>query len=55
MSYGADLEESVDGAVEEGVPHVDGELHLGRPRREPRARHPSFLPSTTLSADLSRS
>ena len=28
---GADLEEAVDGAVEEGVPRVDEDVDLGRP------------------------
>jgi len=45
---GADLEEAVDGAVEEGVPHVDDDVDLGRPEgpREAAAGHPGLaLPS----------
>lgn len=39
---GADLEEAVDGAVEEGVSHVDDDVDLGRPEgpREAAAGHP---------------
>ena len=46
----ADLEEAVDGAVEEGVPHVDDDVDLGRAERprEAAVGHPACLLSSLL-------
>ena len=44
----ADLEEAVDGPVEEGVPHVDDDVDLGRAERprEAAVGHPACLLSS---------
>lgn len=58
VTYGADLEEAVDGAVEEGVPHVDGDVDPGRAYRprEPTARHsPPPIQSNVCTTSTSRS
>ena len=46
----ADLEEAVDGPVEEGVPHVDDDVDLGRAERprEAAVGHPACLLSSLL-------
>lgn len=38
-AYGSDLDEAVEGAVEERVARVHGQLQLPRPRGEPAPRH----------------